>query len=78
MSQKPQFKLPLGLLVLDGFGAVLVGLALAKLYAGIDILPNALYFYETPWSLVVIGVLMMLPLIWHIITNARKLAEKTR
>jgi hypothetical protein len=55
MTENPQFKLPLGLLVLDGFGTVLVGLALAKIYAGIDIVPNGLYLYDTAWSHVVIG-----------------------
>jgi hypothetical protein len=55
MTENPQFKLPLGLLVLDGFGTVLVGLALAKIYAGIDIVPSGLYLYDTAWSHVVIG-----------------------
>jgi hypothetical protein len=76
MTENPQFKLPLGLLVLDGFGTVLVGLALAKIYAGIDIVPNGLYLYDTAWSHVVIGGVMMLPLMWHMITNVRKQAEK--
>lgn len=74
-QQKPSLKFPLGLLVLDAIGSLLIGLGLAKMFAGIDFLPTALQFDEKGWVLIIIGVLLMLPMIFHFLARAREQAE---
>ncbi len=76
MNEKSAFKLPLGLVVLDGLGTILVGLGLAKMFAGLEILPTALQLDEKGWTLIISGVLLMLPLLLHIFAKVRERAEE--
>ena len=76
MDEKSAFKLPLGLVALDGLGAILVGLGLAKMFAGLEILPAALQFDEKGWTLIITGALLMLPLMLHLSTKLRERAEQ--
>lgn len=69
MANKLPF--PLSLLLLDAAGAVLAGLGAGSEFAGIEVIP--LGFPHNGALLMVIGVAMMLPMIWHVIgfTRAR-------
>ncbi len=69
------FKVPLSLFVLDAIGSILIGLGLAKMFAGIDFLPTALQLDKKGWGLIIIGVLLMLPMIFHFLARAREQAE---
>ena len=69
------FKVPLSLFVLDAIGSILIGLGLAKMFAGIDFLPTALQLDKKGWGLIIIGVLLMLPMIFHFLASAREQAE---
>ena len=73
---KKVFKLPLSLIALDVIGAILVGLGMAKMFAGIDLLPAAFQLDEKGWTLIVVGALFMLPLMLHFFVKMREQAEK--
>ena len=75
-QEEKSFKFPISLLVLDMIGSLLVGLGLAKMFAGIDILPAALQFDEKGWTLIILGGLMMLPFILHLFAKLRERAEQ--
>ncbi|MGQ0443397.1 MAG: hypothetical protein ACT4OH_08175 [Methylophilaceae bacterium] len=77
MLDKQGFKLPLGLLLLDGIGSILVGLGLAIKFGAFE-LPSALQFAEEGLVLIIIGVLLMLPLLIHLFARARERAEEKK
>jgi hypothetical protein len=70
-------KLPLHLVLLDGIGAILLGLGLAKMLAGIDIIPAGWLLDTQGWTLIVIGVALMLPMLVHVMVTIRHRAEQT-
>jgi hypothetical protein len=78
MSEQPVFKLRFDLLVLDGLGAVLFALGMAKMYAGIDVLPDAFQFDETGWIMIVLGLLLMLPFVLNFLGQIRARTEGKR
>ena len=73
---KKVFKLPLSLIALDVIGAILVGLGMAKMFAGIDLLPAVFQLDEKGWTFIVVGALFMLPLMLHFFVKMREQAEK--
>jgi len=70
-------KLPIHLVLLDSIGAILLGLGLAKMLAGIDIIPADWLLDTHGWTLIVIGVTLMLPMLVHVIVTIRNRAEQT-
>jgi hypothetical protein len=70
------FKPSLSLIVLDTIGAILVGLGMAKMFAGLDLLPVAFQWDEKGWGFITIGALFMLPMIVHLFVKMREQAEK--
>ena len=74
--EKKTFKLPLSLIALDVIGAILVGLGMAKMFAGLDLLPAAFQLDEKGLTFIIIGALLMLPLMLHLFVKAREQAEK--
>ena len=77
MEQKSKiFKPSLSLVVLDFVGSVLLGLGLAKRFAGIDFLPKSLQLDESGWALIVLGILCMLPMLIQLFVKKREQAEK--
>ena len=78
MSDKPIFKLRWDLLLLDGIGATLFALGLAKKVAGLDILPTALQFDDTGWVMIILGVLLMLPFMLNFLCQILDRAEGQR
>jgi hypothetical protein len=75
-QEKKIFKLPLSLIALDAIGAILVGLGVAKMYAGLDLLPAAIQLDEKGWTFIIVGALLMLPLMLHLFVKVREQAEK--
>jgi hypothetical protein len=75
-QEEKSFKFPITLLMLDMMGSLLVGLGLAKIIAGVDILPVAMQFDEKGWTLIILGGLMMLPFIMHLFAKLRERAEQ--
>lgn len=78
MSDKPVFKLRWDLLLLDGIGAALFALGLAKKVAGLDILPAALQFDDAGWVMIILGVLLMLPFMLNFLGQIRDRTEGQR
>lgn len=76
MAEQTGFKIPLGLLVLDGIGAMLVGLGLAKMFGDVDIVPANLLFDDKGWTLVIVGGLLMLPFMFNFFSQIRARAEQ--
>ena len=77
MEQKSKtFKPSLSLVVLDFVGSVLLGLGLAKKFAGIDFLPESIQLDESGWALILLGVLCMLPMLIQLFVKMREQAEK--
>ena len=74
--EKKTFKLPLSVIALDVIGTMLVGLGMAKMFAGLDLLPAAFQLAEKGWTFIIIGALLMLPLMLHLFVKAREQAEK--
>ena len=75
-TEQTAFKLSLSLIVLDAIGAIFVGLGLAKMFAGLDLLPIASQWDETGWALIIIGVMLMLPMMVQLFVKVRQQAEK--
>jgi hypothetical protein len=77
MEEPPnRFKPPLSLVMLDVIGTTCLGIGLAKMYAGIDFLPDSLQFDAKGWTFIIIGVLLMLPMLLHLVAKIREQAEK--
>ena len=77
MQAKPAVQTPLKLIILDAVGAILAGLGMAKYFAGVDVLPPALLSDESGLSLIVIGVLMMLPMMGWVVARAKSARSQT-
>ena len=67
MHEGKNIPLPLWLIALDMIGVVLLGLGMAKYFAGVDVVPTALLLDESGLSLMLVGGLLMLPMMWHLI-----------
>ena len=76
VQENKTFKPSLGLVVLDAIGALLLGLGLAKMFAGLDILPTSLMVDDTGTTFVIVGVLLMLPMLIQLFVYIRTQAEK--
>ncbi len=59
--------IPMRYLVLDGIGALMLGLGLARQLAGVDVLPLSWRFEGYGLSFIVGGILLMLPMLGHVI-----------
>ena len=75
-QEKITFKPSLGIVVLDAIGALLLGLGLAKKFAGLDILPASLLLDDTGMTFVIVGILLMLPMLIQLFVYIRTQAEK--
>lgn len=67
-----KLRIPIRLLVLDAAGAVLLGLGVAKVLAGVDLLPPALRFEDDGLTFIVGGLILMLPMVMHVIGHVRE------
>ena len=75
MKGEPKLTIPPKLLAVDTIGTLLFGLGVAKQVAGIDVLPDQLRFTGYGAALIVVGVVLMLPLIFFLISAARARKE---
>jgi hypothetical protein len=71
MSNKPTLQLPLSFIFFDVIGFAALGLGLAKLFGGIDIIPLSMQFENYGLALVLLGVLMMMPMMSYIFNFVR-------
>lgn len=73
---KPPFKITLTLVLLDGLGAVLLGLGAAKYFVGIDMLPAEFHFESDAIVLMFAGGLLMLPMLTYVFGRIRESSER--
>ncbi len=71
-----RFKLPPGLLILDGVGALLLGLGLAEWLTRTELLPAALRFPYHEAVLILVGAAMMAPAIRFLVRAVLKTLEE--
>jgi hypothetical protein len=74
MHDEKKIPLPLGMLILEFFGSVLIALGIAKKWGDIDVLPAITKYDQSGWLLIGLGVLLTLPFLLYIIAKVR---EKT-
>ena len=75
-SPSKVFKPSLSRIMLDAIGAIFVGLGLAKMFAGLDLLPVVFQWDEKGWAFIIIGVMLMLPMLVQLFVKMREQAEK--
>ena len=75
MNAPKPFKLPLGLLLLDGIGTLLVVVGIAEWVGATQLIAESWQFENYQLTLIVLGGLLMLPLFLHIIEFIK---ERTR
>lgn len=73
---KTPFKMPLVLVVLDGVGATLLGLGVAKYFANIEILPVNFQFESYAIVLMFVGGLLMLPMLTYVFNKICENSER--
>ncbi len=74
MTNKQDFKLPLKLIVLDVIGTIALGLGFAKAFAGINFIPANMRFENDGLTLILLGVLLMMPMMNYILKTVLKKA----
>lgn len=67
MKTPEKVSIPLGLVVLEAVGLVLIALALAKIASGTDLLPEAMRFANYPLVFLLVGVALLVPFNVHMI-----------
>jgi hypothetical protein len=68
---KQGLKFPIRLIILDLIGTIVLGLGLAKILAGIDIIPANMRFDNDGLALILLGVLLMMPMMNYILNVVR-------
>lgn len=77
MSDNKKTPLPLGIMVLELFGTVLVGIGAAKKFGGIDCLPAITRFDQSGWLMIALGFLLTLPFLFYIVMKVLEKAEQS-
>ena len=77
MQNNEKTPLPLTILGLEFLGTVLIGLGLAKKFAGLDFLPMVSKYDESGWLFIGLGFLLTLPLVFYILARVREKAESS-
>lgn len=75
-QNKTGLKLPTNLIVLDFIGTILIALGLIKMFGGIEIIPSQYLLDDNGWTLILVGVCLMLPFILFMVQLMRQRAEQ--
>lgn len=70
MQTRPGIRIPLQYLVMEGVGAILAGIGIARVFAGVDLLPWRVPFEHYGEALIVMGVALGAPLVVHLVKGA--------
>lgn len=70
MHTKQGIRIPLSLIVLDVIGAAAAGIGLASYFGGIELVPAPFRFAHYDAVLIVAGMALMMPLVYHLLTQA--------
>ena len=77
MSDNKKIPLPLGVMALEFFGTVLMGVGIAKKFGGIDFLPTVTQFDQSGWLMIGLGFLLTLPFLFYIVMKVLEKAEQS-
>ena len=66
MNKDKKFKLPIHMIALDLFGAILAAFGLMEWFTGLRFVPDAFKFDYYYIVMIVFGVLLMIPMHFHI------------
>ena len=76
--ERKSWKPPIGLVVLDAVGAILLGLGLAERFAGTNLIPGSFQFENYDLVMMVVGVFLMVPMLLSVIGHVRERARNGR
>lgn len=76
MAGEKKIPFPLGMLALEFFGTLVMGLGIARKFGGIDLLPALTQFDQSGWLLIGLGFLLTLPFLFYILTKVQEKAEQ--
>ncbi|MGV6827390.1 MAG: DUF1418 family protein [bacterium] len=71
-----KWKPPVGLIILDGIGALLIAVGVAEHVGAISIVPEVLKTENYTIILIVVGGMLMAPLIMSIVNRAKSQQKK--
>lgn len=69
MSQPKKLKVPVRLIILDGIGAILLGLGIAEQFANTNLIPISWQFTNYAMFMIIFGIAMMLPMVTYILSR---------
>ena len=69
MTKDKKYKPSLELMILDSLGAILVGLGLFEWFSGSSMVPDQYKFENYHVTMVVAGVILMLPALFHLVAH---------
>lgn len=75
-QNKSGLKIPINLIVMDFIGTILIALGLVKMFGGIEIIPSQYLLDDNGWTLILVGVCLMLPFILFMVQWIRQRAEQ--
>jgi len=78
MKTRERVSIPIGLVVLEAVGLVLITLGLVKMASGTDLLPAGLRFGNYPLVFLLVGVALLVPFNVHMIKMIMTRADQTR
>ena len=59
--------IPLKLIVMDAIGAILLGLGVAELFAGTNLVPASWQFENYALLMIILGIALMLPIVTYML-----------
>ena len=71
MQNKPKPAIPLKLIAMDAAGAVLLGVGVAEMFAGTNLMPPAWQFENYALMLIIFGIALMLPMVTYILSGRK-------
>jgi hypothetical protein len=78
MKTRQRVSIPVGLVVLEAIGLVLIALGLVKIASGADLLPQGMRFGNYPLVFLLVGVALLVPFNVHMIKMIMTRAAETR
>jgi len=76
MTEENKISFPLGTLILEFIGSVLMALGFAKQFADIELIPVISQYDVSGWLLIGVGFLLTLPFVFFILAKVRERVEQ--
>ena len=73
---RKKLPIPLKLIVMDALGAVLLGLGVAEMFAGTNLVPKTWQFEHYALVMIIFGIALMLPIVTYILGGRKNNAAR--